>query len=417
MKAYEPAIRMTDSANRGPAEDDSRRPGGGLSTCSVTSNMRVIICTSLTLLCASTLVESQRVRFGPGVCGPLDRTSVSLATGTGGQPYPMSPDEIAKSPGPMSSSFFKQMILWASGEREHSYLIPVDSTVTGMMLSGTFDGTGGAVTVTAPDGRVVQQDSPGIEDNSLNCGRIMVVDKPATGSWQVRVAPTSRFWLTVHARSDLALTEAEFVEPAEESEPGRMVRIQGQPIAGRAATLRVSLESRIKSPTFHLVSVDAQPIRPVDLESTHGGEFTGALEPPPEPFRVMVIGRDESGLTVQRIRPGLFRGEPIEILPPEGQTVTAGRRVPVTFTIRNHGPAVHLRLVAVDRHGKVMPVVPPDLDLAAGAESAATVRLLVPADAEPLSEATVHLTAASDDNDAVAGFNSAQKTYKVVLPR
>jgi hypothetical protein len=73
----------------------------------MTSNMRVIICTSLALLCASTLVESQRVRYGPGVCGPLDRTYVSLATGTGGQPYPMSPEEIAKSPGPMNSSFFK----------------------------------------------------------------------------------------------------------------------------------------------------------------------------------------------------------------------------------------------------------------------------------------------------------------------
>jgi hypothetical protein len=378
--------------------------------------MRVIICTSLALLCASTLVESQRVRFGPGVCGPLDRTYVSLATGTGGQPYPMSPEEIARSPGPMNSSFFKEMILWASGDREHSYLIPVDSTVTGLMLSGTFDGTGGAVTVTAPDGRVVQQEGAGIQDNSLHCGRIMVVDKPATGSWQVRLAPTRRFWLTVHARTDLSLMDAEFVEPAAESEPRRLVRIQGQPIAGRTATLRVSLASGIKNPTFHLVSVAAQPIRAVDLESTDRGEFIGVLEPPPEPFRVMVIGRDESGLTVQRIRAGLFRGEPIEIVPPEGQTVTAGAAVPVTFAIRNHGPAVHLRLVAVDHRGKVMAVAPPALDLAAGAEGAATVRLLVPTDSAPLSEASIHLTAASDD-DAVGGFNSARKTYTILSRR
>jgi hypothetical protein len=379
--------------------------------------MRVIICTSLALLCASALVESQRVRFGPGVCGPLDRTSVSLATGTGGQPYPLSPEEIAKSPGPMNASFFKQMILWASGEREHSYLIPVDSTVTGMMLSGTFDGTGGAVTLTAPDGRVVQQDGAGVADNSLNCGRIMVVDRPATGSWQVRVAPTSRFWLTVHARSDLSLMEAEFVEPAAELEPGRLVRIQGQPIAGRAATLRVSLAPGIENPTFQLVSVDAQPIRALNLEDTHDHEFIGVLDPPPGPFRIMVIGRDESGLTVQRIKPGLFRGELIEIVPPEGQTVTAGVAVPAIFTIRNHGPAVHLTLVAVDRLGKVIPVDPPTLDLREGAEGAATVRLPVPADAEPLSEATIQLTAARDDDDAVGGFNSAQKTYTIVFPR
>jgi hypothetical protein len=211
--------------------------------------------------------------------------------------------------------------------------------------------------------------------------------------------------------------EAEFVKPASELAPGRIVRIQGQPIAGRAATLRVSLAAGITNPTFHLVSVDAQPIRAVDLESTDRGEFFGVLEPPPEPFRVMVTGRDESGLTVQRITAGLFRGEPIDIVPPEGRTVTAGAAVPVTFTIRNHGPAVHLRLIAVDHRGTVMAVDPPALDLAAGAEGAATVRLLVPADAEPLSEATIQLTAAGDDTGAGGGFNSARKTYTIVFPR
>ena len=376
--------------------------------------MRLIVCTSLALLYASSLVESQRIRYGPGVCGPLDPTYVKLANGTGGQPYPVSPEEIAKSPGPMTSSLFKERILWAFADREHSYVIPVDSTVTGMMLSGTFDGTGGAVTVTAPDGSLVLRGGAGVEDNVLNCGRVMVVDAPAPGNWQVRVAPTSRFWLRVHARSDLSLLGAEFVEPDRSLEPGRVVRIQGQPIAGRAAMLRVSLESRIKNPTFHLVSLDAQPIRAVDLQSTDREEFIGVIEPPRQAFRVMVIGRDEAGLTVQRIKAGLFHSEPIEIVPPEGQTVTAGATVPVTFTIRNHGLAVHLKLVAVDRRGTVMAVEPPALDLAAGAEAAATVRLLVPADAEPLGQATVHLTASSDTNDTVGGFNSAQKTYTIV---
>jgi len=376
--------------------------------------MRLIVCTSLALLCASSLVESQRVRYGPGACGPLDPTFVRVATGTGGQPYPVSPEEIARSAGPISASLFEQMILWASGDREHSYLIPVDSTVTRMMLSGTFDGTGGAVTVTAPDGSLVQRGGAGVEDTSLNCGRIIVVDTPAAGNWQVRVAPTSRFWLRVRAKSDLSLAGAEFVEPDGGLEPGRAVRIQGQPIAGRAATLRVSLASRIKNPTFHLISVDAQPIQAVDLHSTESGEFIGAIEPPREAFRVMVIGRDESGLTVQRIKAGLFHSEPIEIVPPEGQTVTAGATVPVTFTIRNHGLAAHLRLIAVDRRGTVVAVDPPALDLASGAEATATVRLLVAADAEPRSQATVHLTATSGAHDAVGGFNSAQKTYTVV---
>jgi hypothetical protein len=380
----------------------------------MTSNMRLIVCTSLAVICASSLAESQRVRYGPGVCGPLDPTYVKLATGTGGQPFPLSPEEIAKSPAPMSASFFNQKILWASGNREHSYVIPVDSTVTRMMLSGTFDGTGGAVTVTAPDGSLVQRGAVGVEENSLNCGRVIVVETPAAGNWQVQVAPTSRFWLTALAKSDLSLLGAEFVEPVAGLEPGRVVRIQGAPIAGRAATLRVSLASGIKNPTFHLVSVDAQPIQAVDLQSNDDGEFIGVIDPPREAFRVMVIGRDESGLSVQRIKAGLFHSEPIEIVPPDGETVTSGATVPVTFTIRNHGLAAHLRLVAVDGRGTKMAVDPPALDLAAGAEATATVQLLVPADPEPLSQTSVRLTATSDPNDAVGGFNSAEKTYTIV---
>jgi hypothetical protein len=119
-------------------------------------------------------------------------------------------------------------------------------------------------------------------------------------------------------------------------------------------------------------------------------------------------------LSVQRIKAGLFHSEPIEIVPPDGETVTSGATVPVTFTIRNHGLAAHLRLVAVDGRGTKMAVDPPALDLAAGAEATATVQLLVPADPEPLSQTSVRLTATSDPNDAVGGFNSAEKTYTIV---
>ena len=173
---------MTESASRGgwlTAPFGAQATGFRLA--SVTPNMRLIICTSLALLGASSLVESQRIRYGPGVCGPLDPSYVMVATGTGGQPFPVSPDEIPRSLGPMSSPTLKELILWASGDREHSYLIPVDSTVTRMMLAGTFDGTGGGVTVTAPDGSLVEQGGAGVEDTSMNCGRIVVVDTPKIG--------------------------------------------------------------------------------------------------------------------------------------------------------------------------------------------------------------------------------------------
>jgi hypothetical protein len=38
----------------------------------------------------------------------------------------------------------------------------------------------------------------------------------------------------------------------------------------------------------------------------------------------------------------------------------------------------------------------------------------VPADRAPSGEASIRLTATSDENAAVGGFNSAQKTYRIV---
>ena len=313
----------------------------------------------------------------------------------------------------MKASLLPDMILWASGHSQDSYLIPVDPSVKRIMFSGTFDATGGSLTLIAPDGSVIQQGDR-IEDTPLNCGRIITVDTPASGTWQVRTAPTGRFWLRVLATSNLSLADVEFVEPDAERESGRLVRIQGEPIAGRLATLRVSLSSTFKRPAFQLVSLDGRPLQAVDLQSIDNLEFIGTITLPIEPFRVLVNSRDEFGIQTQRIWPRLFHGEVVEVVPPAGETVPAGTEMPVTFTIRNHGPAVRLNLVSSDHRGKVIAVEPPTLELGAGAEGIATVRLPVPADARPASEATIHLGATSDGTAAVGGFNSASKTFSVI---
>lgn len=375
----------------------------------MTADMRLLLCISLALLGASRAAESQRIRYGPGVCGPLDPAYVKMATETGGQPYPISAEELAESPNVIGPGLFKQMMLWAFGDRGNSYAIPVDSTIQRMMVVGTFDGTGGSLTVVAPNGSTVGQ-GEGVEETRLNCGRVLVVHAPAAGNWEVQVTPTGRFWLTVHAQSDLSVTGAEFVE----RNLGPQHRIQGRPIAGRPATLRVSLASAITRPTFHLVSLDARPLQAVDLQSADEREFSGTITLPREAFRVMVNGRDDSDLPVQRIWPGLFQSEAIEIVPPAGEAVVAGTTVPVTFTIRNHGPAVRVSLVATDERGTRVAVVPAVLELDARAESVATVPLVVPADAQPSSEVGIRLTATSDARAAVGGFNSAAKKFIVV---
>ena len=375
--------------------------------------MRRLVWMLMAAIAVTSGSASQRVRFGPGVCGPIDPIYIKGATETGGQPYPVSTAEVGKSSRIMEASFLPEMILWASGDSENSYVVPVDPTVVRMMFSGTFDAKGGSLTLIAPDGAVVQQGDR-VEDTPLNCGRIITIDSPASGTWRVRIVPSGRFWLRVHAKTDLSFTAAEFVQQVARLDSDRLVRIQGEPIAGRPATLRVSLSPAIKSPTFQLVSLDARPLQAVDLQSTDNLEFSGTIMLPTQPFRVVVDGRDESGLRVQRIWPRLFHGELVEVVPPAGETVTAGTELPVTFTIRNHGPAVRLSLVSSDHRGRIVAVEPQTLELEAGTEGIATVRLTVPADARSESEASIRLTATSDATAAVGGFNSASKAFIVV---
>ena len=354
--------------------------------------------------------QSRGVRYGPGVCGPIDPVYIKGSTETGGQPFPMSTAEVGQSSRVMEASLMPQMLLWASGDSELSYSIPVDPSIARMMVSGTFDGTGGSLTLIGPDGAAIRQGDR-VVDTILNCGRIVTVDAPATGTWQVRVAPTGRFWLSMHAKSELSLSGAEFVEKDAGSE--LLVRIQGEPIADRPATLRVSVSRATKSPTFQLVSLDARLLQTLDLQSSGETEFSGTVTLPTEPFRVLVSATDESGARAQRIWPGLFHGEVIEVVPPAGETVKAGTRVPVTFRIVNHGPPVRLNLVASDHRGKVIPVEPATLDLGASAEGTAMVVLTVPADAEPASEVSILLTATADATAAIGGFNGARKAFTV----
>jgi hypothetical protein len=375
--------------------------------------MRAIVCILMATV-ATAGSASQRVRFGPGVCGPIDPARVQLSTETGGLIYPLSTAEVGTSASRiMQSHFLPQKILWASGDRDYSFAVPVDSTVARIMFSGTFDATGGSFTLTAPDGTLVQHGG-GVEDTPLNCGRIVTVDSPASGTWHVRMVPSGRFWLAVQAKSPLSLWAVEFVEHATAADADGLVRIQGRPIAGRPATLRVSVSPTITSPAFHLVSLDGRPLQTLELQSADSVEFTGTITLPDQPFRVAVTGRDASGIGAQRMWNGVFNGELVEVIPPAGETVTAGAELPVTFTIRNHGSAVRLSLVGLDHRGKIVTVEPQSLELDAGTEGTATVQLAVPADAPSASEASVRLTATSDVAATVGGFNSALKTFVVV---
>jgi hypothetical protein len=357
-------------------------------------------------------VPPQR-RFGPGVCGPADATYLKTATETGGQPFFLSPEEVSKSAAIMGGSANTELMLWAAGRGESTYSVPVDPSVRRVTFSASFDGTGGTLRVISPHGVETQADAR-VQDTVLNCGRVLTVDTPATGNWQLQVTASARFWLAARGKTDVALIATEFVHRA--GRPGHegLFRIQGQPVAGKPATLRVSLSSQAPKPTFALISLGAQMLRPIDLTPIGDEEFVGTIELPDQPFRVAVTGVDTSGAQFQRIFGPLFHAAVVEVVPPAVASLAAGTTTPVAFAVRNLGPAVRLTLVATDTRGKVLPVTPSALALEQGAEGTATVSVTVAADAAAESEVIVLVTATGEGPAAAANY--AKKAFTVTRP-
>jgi hypothetical protein len=143
-------------------------------------------------------------------------------------------------------------------------------------------------------------------------------------------------------------------------------------------------------------------------------EYVGTDTVPSKPFRVMVTGRDESDALVQRVSAQVFHAAFIDVIPPARDTIEAGATTPVTFTVRNLGPAVGLTLTATDSRGTVLAVAPAALQLEPAGESTVTVRLAVPADAAPGSDASVLLTASTPGSSSAANY--ARKPFTVVRP-
>ena len=63
--------------------------------------------------------------------------------------------------------------------------------------------------------------------------------------------------------------------------------MHGRPILGRPATLRVRMLPELIDAKFELVSMDAQPLQALELDSLGDGEFVGK-----PPWRIVSCGCD-----------------------------------------------------------------------------------------------------------------------------
>jgi hypothetical protein len=313
-------------------------------------------------------------------------------------------------------------LLWARGELSevHDFVVPVDSTVQRLVFSLSFDTAGAKLAVMDPNGKRVTSRTPGAEITSLNCGGIVKIAPPAPGKWHVRVSGKGRFWLEASGVSDIFMVDAEFVHLA--GRPGHegYFRISGQPLAGEPAMLRVQLSGKTRNVRFHLISPEAAILQPISMKidsaGSDEGEYLGELSLPAGPFRLAVTGEDQSGHALERVFSPLFHAQTVEVTPLEAglEDISAGKTVPMRFTIRNAGAAREFRILAVDTRRFLSAHEPQVLSLGGGESREVPLELKIPAGTPAYTRDTVIVTATSTSSPATT--NSAVVEFDVTAP-
>jgi hypothetical protein len=357
-------------------------------------------------------------------CGRADPAYIRTANETGGIPMFLQRSEAGKAFQLVRESTRQNVatVLWATGTLQGSKTIdiPVDSVSRRITFAFSTDTKGTELTLEPPSGGAVTAGMAGADVTELNCGRIVTVSAPRAGEWRARIAGNGRFWLEARAQSEIYFIQSEFVH--EGGRPGHegLFRIPGQPVAGRPATLQVSLSAKPTLTTqFFLAGEDGARIQEVRLRRTnldHGFlEFVGEVELPVKPFRVAVAGSDAGGHPYERFFAGLYHAESVEVLPVrEFDELTPASVAEAKFTVRNIGAPRTFKITVTDTRGFVGGAEPRELALGADESGTVRVHLKVPAAAAEGTEDDVVIVAASTSGPATS--NSAIAHFSVASP-
>jgi hypothetical protein len=148
-----------------------------------------------------------------------------------------------------------------------------------------------------------------VQSIDLQAGKIVGVDGPSVGNWQVKIAGQGLFILSVRAKSAIRLNNVRFVEPG--GRPGHEGYFPSKepPQLGVSQHLEASLSGPpLSGVSFQMVAASGETLGGLtELQTSEGGEHLLDITPTVERFRIMVAGTDDTGRLVRRMHPKLFR--------------------------------------------------------------------------------------------------------------
>jgi hypothetical protein len=163
--------------------------------------------------------QSRRVRLAPlltGTCASLDRAYLRDADETGGQGFLVDEGELGGALHLLASNASGDTVCLASSQGElqsqsRELLVPVDSTVSRITFAATIAQID-SIVLRTPSGSEIGAGSPGVEITELSSGRIISVEVPELGLWDLVLTGSGRYAASANASSSLELQSFGFVE-------------------------------------------------------------------------------------------------------------------------------------------------------------------------------------------------------------
>lgn len=225
------------------------------------------------------------------------------------------------------------------------YLLPVDSTMKSLGVYVNM-APKGSITLYRPNGLEVEPGDTDAAITEMSGGSFINVSAPVAGTWKLMISGDidATYSLTVTANTSLRIERFEFVELKGLYAHEALYAIDGQPVIGTQITALANLGGPFSSARFILGTEDGYVKKEITLEQGYiyasEEDFVGEVELPEGPFRLYVIGTDNSGFGFMRAFPTVFVGQAVEVVPLLDESefdMVAGKSSTACFNVTNRG--------------------------------------------------------------------------------
>lgn len=250
--------------------------------------------------------QASNSRAGWPCGGRVDPGYFEAAEATGGQLFLVAPGELGgAAPLLMAFDEHRQTIFRLAGNINpgvHEFRVPIDSSVESVIFSISVQCLQTA-DVASPSGAAAGGE--GVTDlSNFSAQRVLIVPRPATGVWTIRVSGSGVAGIMVQARSALELAQVDFAAADGEA-------FTSVPVPGGENTVRIGLRGRASEVEASLVNASFRRIARLTLtpgRTDKDNTFVSRFTPGADAYRVLVEGKDANGVPFQRVHAPLMAG-------------------------------------------------------------------------------------------------------------